>query len=309
MLIGLLAALVASVTYGTSSVLQAYGARRSAAAARARGATGQFTANGGPTMISTVAAVLTLWFIIGSVLDIIGFAGGAVAARLLPLFLCQTVISANLIVTALLGTVVLGIRLHGRDWAAIATVILALVALSFSAGSEGHGDGNPATHWGLLIACACILLLGLLTVRRMGSAGAIAAGLIAGLLFGGLAIAVRIVDGVDPVEWSKMVADPAAWTIALAGIGGFYLHTVALQLGSVNGATAALVAGETVVPGIVGVLLLGDTSRHGMEWLALLGFILAVGGAVAVAMFGSAEATKSLEQAVGPGAPDPLSVQ
>ena len=309
MLTGLLAALVASVTYGTSSVLQAYGARRSAAAARARGATGQFTATGAPTMISTVAAVLTLWFIIGSVLDIIGFAGGAVAARLLPLFLCQTIISANLIVTALLGTVVLGIRLHGRDWAAIATVILALVALSFSAGSEGHGDGNPATHWGLLIACAGILLLGLLTVRRMGSAGAIAAGLIAGLLFGGLAIAVRIVDGVDPVEWSKMVADPAAWTIALAGIGGLYLHTVALQLGSVNGATAALVAGETVVPGIVGVLLLGDTSRHGMVWLALLGFILAVGGAVAVAIFGSAEATKSLEQTVNPGAPDPLSVQ
>jgi drug/metabolite transporter (DMT)-like permease len=309
MLTGLLAALVASVTYGTSSVLQAYGARRSATAARARGAVGQFTATGAPTMISTVAAVLTLWFIIGSVLDIIGFAGGALAARLLPLFLCQTIISANLIVTALLGTVVLGIRLHGRDWAAIATVILALVALSFSAGSEGHGDGNAATHWGLLIACAGILLLGLLTVRRMGSAGAIAAGLIAGLLFGGLAIAVRIVDGVDPVEWSKMVADPAAWTIALAGIGGFYLHTVALQLGSVNGATAALVAGETVVPGIVGVLLLGDTSRHGMEWLALLGFILAVGGAVAVAIFGSAEATKSLEQTVNPGAPGPLSVQ
>jgi drug/metabolite transporter (DMT)-like permease len=309
MLTGLLAALVASVTYGTSSVLQAYGARRSATAARARGAVGQFTATGAPTMISTVAAVLTLWFIIGSVLDIIGFAGGALAARLLPLFLCQTIISANLIVTALLGTVVLGIRLHGRDWAAIATVILALVALSFSAGSEGHGDGSPATHWGLLIACAGILLLGLLTVRRMGSAGAIAAGLIAGLLFGGLAIAVRIVDGVDPVEWSKMVADPAAWTIALAGIGGFYLHTVALQLGSVNGATAALVAGETVVPGIVGVLLLGDTSRHGMEWLALLGFILAVGGAVAVAIFGSAEATKSLEQTVNPGAPGPLSVQ
>ena len=101
MLTGLLAALVASVTYGTSSVLQAYGARRSASAARARGATGQFTATGGPTMISTVAAVLTLWFIIGSVLDIIGFAGGALAARLLPLFLCQTIISANLIVCLL----------------------------------------------------------------------------------------------------------------------------------------------------------------------------------------------------------------
>lgn len=101
---------------------------------------------------------------------------------------------------------------------------------------------------------------------------------------------MRIVAGLSPLQWSVLLTDPAAWTIALAGAGGFYLHTVALQLGSVNGATAALVVGETVVPGIVGVLLLGDTSRPGLAWLALLGFILAVGGAVAVAVFGAAEA-------------------
>lgn len=296
MLTGLLTALVACFAYGVSSVLQAYGARRSAAAARARGASGQLTSTGAPTVAATVAAALTVWFIIGSVLDVVGFVGGAVSARLVPLFLSQTIMSANLIVTAVLGTVVLGIRLHRKDWVAISAVILALVALGLSAGKEGGGYADPAMHWGLLVASAVILLLGQLVVRRLGSGGAVAAGLIAGLLFGALAIAVRILDGVDPLEWSKLVADPAAWTIALAGIGGFYLHTVALQLGSVNGATAALVAGETVVPGIVGVALLNDTSRPGLEWLALLGFVLAVGGAIAVATFGSAEASAAVER-------------
>ncbi len=85
----------------------------------------------------------------------------------------------------------------------------------------------------------------------------------------------------------------------LAGAGGFYLHTVALQLGSVNGATAALVAGETVVPGVVGVLWLGDTFRPGLGWLAVLGFFLAVAGAVAVAAFGAADADGPADPAPG----------
>ncbi len=289
MLTGLLTALVACFGYGISSVLQAYGARRSAAAAQARGATGHVTATGAPTMASTMAAALTVWFIIGSCLDVVGFFGGAISARLIPLFLSQTIISANLVVTAVLGTFVLGIRLHRRDWVAISTVILALVALGVAAGNEGGGYGDPAMHWGLLVASLLVLVLGQLVVRRLGSGGAVAAGLIAGLLFGAVAIAVRIVDGVDPVHWSVLAADPASWTIAIAGVGGFYLHTVALQLGSVNGATAALVAGETVVPGIVGVPLLGDTSEPGLGWLAVLGFVLAVGGAGAGAVFGAAK--------------------
>ena len=65
-----------------------------------------------------------------------------------------------------------------------------------------------------------------------------------------------------------------------------YLHTVALQIGSVNGATAALVVGETVLPGMIGVWWLGDASRPGFAWLAVTGFVLAVLGAVAVAWFG-----------------------
>jgi hypothetical protein len=51
---------------------------------------------------------------------------------------------------------------------------------------------------------------------------------------------VRVVDGIDPLRLDILVADPAFWTIAIAGLGGFYLFTVALQLGSVNGAAAAL---------------------------------------------------------------------
>ncbi|WP_127784361.1 hypothetical protein [Rhodococcus sp. X156] len=290
MLVGLLCALLACISYGTSSVLQAYAARRSAARAKAQGATNQATSSGAPTLAATLAAVLSFWYVAGTLLDVLGFASNAVSARLIPLFLSQTIMSSNLVVTALLAVVVLHTRLYRRDWVAIAVVVASLLALGVSAGKEGGGDVDPVLHWSLLGIAVALLVIGQLTVRRLGSRGSIAAGLFAGLGFGVLAIAVRVTEGLDPLDVPVLLSDPASWTIALGGIGGYYLFTVALQLGSVTGATAALVVGETVIPGVVGVWLLGDAAKPGLQWLAALGFVFAVVGAVAVAVFGNAEA-------------------
>ena len=60
-----------------------------------------------------------------------------------------------------------------------------------------------------------------------------------------------------------LVIDPAAYAVVVAGVGGFYLFTVALQAGSVNAAAAALVVGETVIPGAVGLTLLAIRSAQG----------------------------------------------
>lgn len=284
MLIGVAAAVVACISYGSASVLQAYGARSSAEA-------GPGEPTGAPTLRSTISAALTPAFITGMVLDSLGFAGSLVSARLIPLFLSQTIICANLVVTAVLGIAVLGVRLHTRDWLAIGTVVVSLCVLGVTAGHRGSGGAEPGLHWGLLWASVLILAGGIVLIRLLGARAAVAAGLIAGVLFGAMAVAVRVADGVDPFRVDVLLADPASWTIAIAGAGGFYLFTVALQLGSVNGAAAALVAGETVVPGIIGVVLLGDAAERGLGWLVALAFIGAVAGAVSVAIFGAADQT------------------
>ncbi len=66
------------------------------------------------------------------------------------------------------------------------------------------------------------------------------------------------------------------------------LYATALEGGSVTTATAAVVLAETMPPAIVGVLFLGDTTRHGLAAVAGLGFALAVICAVALARFGEA---------------------
>ncbi len=289
MLIGLAAALLACVGYGTASVLQAYGARSAAAADVARGTSRSTTAGGAPSLAATVRAALTPAFLAGMVLDGVGFVGSVVSARLIPLFLSQTIMSANLVVTAILGVIVLKLRLRARDWAAIAVVVVSLCVLGFTSGAVGEAPTGASVHWGVLGFAVAVLVVGLGLIRSLGTRGVIAAGLAAGVLFGAMAVAVRVVDGVDPLDLRALLSDPAAWAIVIAGVGGFYLFTVALQIGSVTGASAALVAGETVVPGIVGVVLLGDTSAPGLGWLVVIAFTGAVAGAIAVALFGSVD--------------------
>jgi drug/metabolite transporter (DMT)-like permease len=297
-LIGLVTATAASACYGTGSVLQALGARRSAReeAARAEaapaggaGPDATTTEHGGPSLASTAKAVVTWEFILGTVLDFVGFLLGALAARLLPLFLSQTIISANLVITAVLSVRMLGLRLKRLEWTSIGVLCGALVLLAVAAGPEGPHHAAWPVHWWLLIGSVLLIAGGSLLVRRLGRSGAVVAGLLSGLGFGALGIGVRILDGVEPFDLGRLVTDPALYAILVGGLGGMYLHTVALQLGSVNAATAALVVGETVVPGVVGVIWLGDSSRPGFAPLAVFGFVLAVVSAVGVAWFGEGE--------------------
>ncbi|MGW4893468.1 hypothetical protein ACWEQL_14565 [Kitasatospora sp. NPDC004240] len=286
MIIGLVTAVAASACYGTGSVLQAVGSRRSAREEAAKGASGGTTEHGGPSLSSTAKAAVTWEFIVGTVLDLIGFGLGALAARLLPLFLSQTIISANLVITAVLSIKLLGIRLKQLEWASIGVLCSALVMLAVAAGPEGGHHADMTFHWWLLTVTTVVLVGGSLLVRRMGSKGAIVAGLLSGLGFGALGVGVRILNGVDPFELGALLSDPALYAVLIGGIGGMYVHTVALQIGSVNGATAALVVGETVFPGAVGVIWLGDVTKSGLGWLGVVGFVLAVVSAVGVAYFG-----------------------
>ncbi|MGG2459001.1 hypothetical protein ACO0M4_04090 [Streptomyces sp. RGM 3693] len=299
MILGLLTAIAASACYGTGSVLQAVGSRKSARQEAAKASSSAVTQHGGPSLSSTAKAAVTWQFMVGTVLDFIGFGLGALAARMLPLFLSQTVISANLVITAVLSIKLLNIRLTCREWASIGVVCSALVLLATAAGPEGGSHTPISTHWWLLAASVALIGGGILIVRLLGGRAAILAGLLSGLGFGALGVGVRVLNGVDPFRLPSLLGDPALYAILVAGIGGMYLHTVALQIGSVNGATAALVVGETVVPGILGVLWLGDSSRPGFAWMAILGFVVAVAGAVAVAWFGEPESGPGPAQELG----------
>lgn len=292
--LGIIAAMMAAVAYGMSTVLRALGARRVAVAERrAAEAKNETVAAAGdgtpPSMSSTVATLGDPAFILGTVLVVIGFAGGAVAARFLPLFLAQSIVSANLVVTALVGTFLLNIKLHTRDWVAIWLVVLSLCLLGASSSPETRDHAVMTFHWGILATAFVVGAIGLFGVYRFGKYAAFVGGFAGGLQFGVIAIAVRVLEGVAPFDPFRVLTDPAAWAIAVAGASGFYIQTVALQVGAVNGVTAVLVVGETAGPSLIGVLFLGDHALPGLGWLATVGFVGSVIGAILVAWYGSGD--------------------
>jgi drug/metabolite transporter (DMT)-like permease len=275
---GLLAALGTALCYGVSSVLQAQASR---AAAPVEGLD-----------IRLLARLLGSWrYVVGVGLDLVGFVLALSAVRSLPLFVVQSVVAGFLAVTAVLGAVVLAMPLTRADRVGLGVVVAGLVLLGSSAAEDASDPVADAVPWGLL---AVVVLLGLVAVplaRVPGARGGSALGALAGLEFGATAVAARILPGDLSVnhlgsEVGILLASPATYALVLAGIVAMLAYSIALQRGTVTQATAPLVVGETIAPALVGILLLGDRPRAGWEWVAVLGFVFAVGGALSLAGHG-----------------------
>ena len=283
MLASLVAAVVAAFCYGIASVMQAVAVR---AASRQQADGGPPGSPLGRVDPGLVMRMLRQWrFVLSLALDLGGFLAQLVALRRLPLFAVQAIVAGNLAVTAVLAAWLIGVQLAWREWLAVAGVIVGVGLLGTSAGAEGATGVSGAFKVALLPAVAGIAVAGIAASRLRRGSRTLVLGAIAGLGFGVLAVAARVLPGFSPGE---LVRDPAAYALAAAGLVSFMLYATALEGGSVTVATAAVVLTETAPPALIGVLFLGDHTRHGLAVLAVLAFILAVACAVLLARFGEA---------------------
>ncbi len=274
--ISMVGALLAAVFYGAASVLQAMGART---VRRGSGVD--------PRLLVRVLGSVP--FVLGILLDILGFASELAALRRLPLFAVQAAVASSLAVTAVLAARVLHERLRWPDWLAVAAVCVGLGLLGVSAGAEGSHPVGAGFDVALAVTLVVVGVAGVAAARLHSGARAAALGLAAGLGFGVVALAARTASDLSPAQ---LLREPATYLVAAGGILAFLLYATALQHGAVTTATAALVVGETIAPAIVGALLLGDRSRPGLEAVAVAGFVLALAGALALARFGEVSATE-----------------
>jgi drug/metabolite transporter (DMT)-like permease len=269
--LSLLGAIAAAVCFGVASVLQAVAARAAPAGTGVD-----------PRLLVRLFGRLP--YLLGSALDLLGFLAELAALRTLPLFVVQAAVAANLAVTAVVAVRVLHVRLSGREWTAVGAVCAGLALLGLSAGHE-----NPA-HVGLgfrLVMLGCVVAIavaGMLAGRLRDQASrSVVLGLTAGLGFGFVAVGARVVTSLAPLD---LLRDPATYVVAAGGLVAMLFFATALQRGSVTTTTAAVVVAETLMPALVGVLLLGDHTRHGYVVVASVGFVLAVAGALVLARFG-----------------------
>jgi drug/metabolite transporter (DMT)-like permease len=281
MVVSLLAALLSALCYGIASVMQAISVR--AASRRSVAQVGQ--AGQGVDAGLLVRMLHQGLFIASILIDLLGFIAQLVALRRLPLFAVQAIIAANLAVTAVFAAWLIHVRLSVREWLAVAGVVVGVGLLSLSAGAEGAARVGSAFKLGLIVAVAGVGVAGFAVARLPNPVRTPALGAIAGLGYGVVAVAARILPGFGVLQ---LVKSPASYTLAAAGILSFLLYATALEGGSVTTATAAVILAETAPPALIGVIFLGDTTRHGLTAVAVLGFVLAVVCALALARFGEA---------------------
>jgi len=290
--VSLLAALLSAVCYGVAAVMQAIAVR--AASHRSAEVAGEAGQGVDPGLL--VRMLRQGLFLASVAIDLLGFIAQLVALRKLPLFAIQAIMASNLAVTAVFAAWLMKMRLELREWLAVAGVVIGVALLGLSAGVQGAARVGSEFELALIVAVVAVGVAGFAVARLPNPVRTPALGAIAGLGYAVVAVSARILPGFAPLQ---LVKSPAAYTLAAAGIVSFLLYATALEGGSVTTATAAVVLAETLPPAVVGVIFLGDTTRHGLTAVAALGFILAVVCAVALARFGEASESNAQTEAQG----------
>jgi len=265
--LGLGGAFLAALLYGVASVVQTVGARR------------LVTLPAAASMLTRVLAAR--WYAVGLALDALGFLASVAALRTLPLFVAQTIVAASVGVTALLAFAFLGSRLTSAQVLALLCLAAGLVALGVSAPAESHRHLSRLGLWLLVGGLLLLTLLAVGAARTRSGGGFVGLSLAAGLGFGGVAVSARVLPLPHPL-W-RAVGEVPLWTLAGYGVQSTVCYGAALAKGPVTVATALALAVETVLPGSIGLMFLGDRVRPGFGVVALVGFLLALGGCLGLA--------------------------
>lgn len=262
-----LGAIVACLGYGVSSVLQSVAAKRSAAVV-------------GLTGLALI--IKQLPYLLGLMADSVAFLGNLVAVRELPLFLVQSIIAGSVGITALIATL-RGARLSWKDWTSLAVLGLGLILLSVTAVPTAAAKISLTDDRIILASAVLPAVLGFIGFRMHGRPSAIIMCCAAGLGFTGVAVAARAIAD-DHLSWSLLLA-PLLWAIIVHGAIGIGFFTIALQRDAVTLVTAITFVIEVVVPSLIGIALFGDAIEPGRMPLAVVGFLLAIGGAMSLSRF------------------------
>jgi len=212
--------------------------------------------------------------------DGLGWLASVVALRYLPVFEVQAVLAGAIATTALLGRWCYGTVLRQVDRMAIGACLVGLTLVAASGyGHSADGVSTQVQVW-LLIGFG-VLVVGQVALWR---AEAWPLAVVAGLGFGGTAVAVRAVDtSSGPFDLGMLLSQPPTYLVIGFWVIGLVSWSRALQVGSLASVTAVFMVTEVVAPGAVGIALLGDAVRPGWWFPLLLGTTFAVLGSVVLA--------------------------
>ncbi|TWJ13014.1 hypothetical protein LX16_3782 [Stackebrandtia albiflava] len=253
-----------------------------------------------PRLLFKLASQKT--YLTGIACQVLGFLLAIVARADLPLFLVQAAVAAGLGVTAILGVIVLKWQLPRSEIALLAGLTLGIAALVVSAQPSASKDLDTLAVVILGASWLVIAAAGWITAQKVhGVPGSVALGALAGLAFGVAAVASRPLASAGVTD---LLADPLLYLIIVQSLTGQLLLALAMQRGSTTAAVAAMDAAFAAPAAAVGLVLLGDQIRPGLEWLAAVGFLVTLGTVLALTRFAEPQQAAAL-----PPVPAPVPVE
>src|SRR5687768_4795210 len=260
-LVGILFAAAAMVLNSCGALLQADGARRAT---------------------RTKPAAVQPRYLAGMALDLVAWGCAVMALRVLPVFAVQAVIGGTIALTALVSARLIGARLPMTTRLAVTGCLAGLVLVAASAGSERPPVHRPGVDV-VLLASVLLLAVGVLILRQGKHSWPLAVA--SGLGFGGGAVSVRAahVQTGEGLDLALLLGQPSTYLVVGFWLVGMVGYTAALSRGEVGAVTAVFTVTEVLVPGMVGIWLLGDPVRPGWGWVLALGLAAALAGTVVIA--------------------------
>lgn len=223
-------------------------------------------------------------YFLGLGVDVLGFLCAAAALHRLPLFLVQSMLAFSVGVTATIAAF-MGTRLATAGWIALSVGAAGLILLGVSADPSPARVLAPGWQWILLGFAVPVAMIAWYAKRHSRSWAAPVLAFAAGLGFCAVAIAARTLD-IPDAPW-LLILEPSAWAIILNGLTTAVVFAMALQKGGATAINAIMFTTQTAVSSLIGVAYLDDRVRTGFGTIAVVGFALAITGALAAAHYAS----------------------
>jgi drug/metabolite transporter (DMT)-like permease len=223
------------------------------------------------------------WFAIGMLVCAGGFALHVAALALAPLSTVQAVLSTGVVMLAVLGNLLFGHAVTGRQWLGVGMTAtgLGLLVLTLPA---PDGTGSHFATPGLIAFEAATLAIGalLIVAPRMGAPAhhhGVLLGAAAGVLIGVSDVAVKALTGMAGDGLLGVVASPWLPLAVLAGVLAFLASARGFQEGEAVPVIASTSTAANLTCIVGGIVVFGDALAAGI----LLGVQLAAFALVAAA--------------------------
>ena len=281
------AAFATAVCYGVSAVLE----DRAAKLTPITGYSGKRAA---------FQATVSIGYIVGMAFSVVAWAFSLIALHRLPLFAVQAMAGSSIGVVVLITWGITRRKPPRRE------VILlcarrcpdCLGGIGCAQRSQVDLVGVQAVHLGRRhrVGSAAVG-----ATKVSGARGSALLGAVSGLSDGGMALCARALHHHTVFG---LVTDPLAIALIPFTVIGIVAFAASLQRGAVAIALACQQATLTVIPSVIGLLVLGDRARHGFVAVTYAGFAVTVFAVLALTVDTSA----TIPPLVAPGAlpPTPL---